>query len=397
MKSSILATSVALALTAPSFGQSPVVGVDIRGTDSVFSSTTSSFVSDFVAGPDVAGASSIFALDLDAAATTLWAIDTATKNYGTIDLNTGAFNVVGVSNITGPLVTGLTAHPNGVDWYATVINLTGGTDLLIGDVTTGLFTIVGEIVPSQFIIDIACSSTGDIHVLSITDDSLYSVDATTGAGTLVGPHGLPANFGQGMDWDWSTDTLYAAIYTGSGTGMFCSLDITTGAILTMEDTVSLDAEIEMAVQVPSQNFSLGVNYCGPAVVNASGSSAVIQAVGSISAADNDVTLRASSLPLNAFSFFLTSQTQDLIMQPGGSLGTLCLGGSIGRYVGPGQTQNSGSSGSISLVLDLTNHPQPTTSVSVMAGEVWNFQAWFRDTDMGTATSNFTDAVSVTFN
>ena len=39
-------------------------------------------------------------------------------------------------------------------------------------------------------------------------------------------------------------------------------------------------------------------------------------------------------------------------------------------------------------------PPPAQQV-VLPGEVWNFQAWFRDNDPR-ATSNFTDAVSVVF-
>ena len=80
---------------------------------------------------------------------------------------------------------------------------------------------------------------------------------------------------------------------------------------------------------------------------------------------------------------------------GGSQGDLCLAGDTGRYVGPGQIQNSGASRSIALALDLTAAPSPTGSVSVTAGETWVFQGWYRDANP-TITSNFTDAVSVQF-
>ena len=137
-------------------------------------------------------------------------------------------------------------------------------------------------------------------------------------------------------------------------------------------------------------------YCSPGVVNSTGASGVIDALGSFVATDNDVTLRASSVPANSFGYFLTSQTQGMIAQPGGSQGVLCLSGGIGRYVGPGQIQNSGAAGSFSLLLDLTQTPTPTGFVTVVAGETWNFTAWHRDAVGGSATSNFTDAVSVLF-
>jgi hypothetical protein len=99
---------------------------------------------------------------------------------------------------------------------------------------------------------------------------------------------------------------------------------------------------------------------------------------------------------NAFGYFLTSTTQGFVANPGGSMGNLCLAGSIGRYVGPGQIQNSGAAGAISLPLDLTQTPQPTGSVAIVAGQTWNFQAWYRDAVGGSATSNFTDGLSIGF-
>jgi len=141
---------------------------------------------------------------------------------------------------------------------------------------------------------------------------------------------------------------------------------------------------------------LGVNYC-TAVPNSTGASASMSAAGSAAVLANDVVLTASSLPLNAFGFFITSRTQGFVPNPGGSSGNLCLGGSIGRYVGPGQIQNSGLSGAINLTLDLTQQPTPAGFVAVQAGETWHFTAWHRDAVGGTATSNLADGLSIAFN
>jgi hypothetical protein len=60
----------------------------------------------------------------------------------------------------------------------------------------------------------------------------------------------------------------------------------------------------------------------------------------------------------------------------------------------GQVQSSGADDRVSMTVDLsdlpTNPPQ-----AVAAGQTWNFQCWYRDSNPG-PTSNFTDAVSVTF-
>ncbi|MEM9380988.1 MAG: hypothetical protein AAGB93_13635 [Planctomycetota bacterium] len=140
---------------------------------------------------------------------------------------------------------------------------------------------------------------------------------------------------------------------------------------------------------------LGTNYC-TANANSTGVPARMTGVGSNLAAQNDVTLSCVDLPNASFGFFLTSRTQGFTSNPGGSEGNLCLAGQIGRYVGPGQIQNSGPSGEISLVLDLTQTPTPTGFVVVQPGDTWNYTAWFRDSGPMGPTSNFGDGYEVMF-
>ena len=138
---------------------------------------------------------------------------------------------------------------------------------------------------------------------------------------------------------------------------------------------------------------IGTNYCGPANLNSTGQSAVITATGSEIAQANLVTLSAAQLPQQQFGYFLNSQTQGFVPFAGGSQGNLCLGGAIGRH--NDQIQNSGITGEFTIQVDLTMLPTPSGTHSVVAGETWNFQAWFRDNNPG-PTSNFTDGVSILF-
>ena len=140
---------------------------------------------------------------------------------------------------------------------------------------------------------------------------------------------------------------------------------------------------------------VGTTYCA-ANTNSTGAIANMGGAGSDVAADNNLTLNTSNLPANSFAFYLAGQVQGFAANPGGSQGNLCLSGSIGRYVGPGQIQQANAAGTISLAIDLTQVPQPTGFVSAAAGDTWNFQAWYRDAIGGSATSNFTDGLSVTF-
>ncbi|MCP3916672.1 MAG: hypothetical protein GY711_14040 [bacterium] len=141
------------------------------------------------------------------------------------------------------------------------------------------------------------------------------------------------------------------------------------------------------------NASAGQRYCSPGLPNSSGFSASLRALGTTTATDSDLWLEASSLPVNQFGYFLAADAQGLFVPPG-SQGLFCLGGAIGRLNAPGQIGFTGTSGAFTLRVDLTSIPV-SPPAAVVAGETWNFQAWHRDSNPQT-TSNFTDAVSVTY-
>jgi len=184
------------------------------------------------------------------------------------------------------------------------------------------------------------------------------------------------------------------LYDADGNGV---IDPLNEAFELYSDLVSgNDLGSPRALALVRSPLQAGTNYCGPAVINSTGASATMSSTGSASVVFNDLGLVASDLPQNSFGYFLTSRNQSFIPNPGGSQGTLCLGAPIGRYVGPGQIQNSGATGVISLTLNLVNMPTPIGPAAVQVGDVWNFTAWYRDALGGVAVSNFADGYSVTF-
>ena len=88
----------------------------------------------------------------------------------------------------------------------------------------------------------------------------------------------------------------------------------------------------------------------------------MSATGSNAVQANDIALIASNLSLHSFGFFLTSRDPGNTFPVNNSQGRLCLGGLIGRYVGPGQIKNSNATGSFSLVLDLNAMAHPFNPV-----------------------------------
>ena len=137
---------------------------------------------------------------------------------------------------------------------------------------------------------------------------------------------------------------------------------------------------------------IGSNYC-IANANSTGSVASISGFGLTSVAGN-VTLTASNLPQNQFGILIVSASQGFVPNAGGtSNGNLCLGGAIGRYVGPGEILSSGGAGEF-FAIDLGLIPQGGGTTATVAGDTWNFQAWYRD-GVGLG-SNFTDGIQISF-
>ncbi|MCP3914275.1 MAG: hypothetical protein GY711_01830 [bacterium] len=152
-------------------------------------------------------------------------------------------------------------------------------------------------------------------------------------------------------------------------------------------------DIHGALYDAAANCALGVSYCGPAALNSSGLPAEISAIGSDIASDHSLTLLADQMPTHQFGFFLAGQTPGYAMPPS-SQGFICLAGTIGRFNRPGEVLSSGVAGAFCLPVD-TLHIPTFPEQSILAGDTWRFQAWFRDNNPG-LTSNFTDAVAITF-
>ena len=243
------------------------------------------------------------------------------------------------------------------------------------------------------------------HVFDVSDLAGTSyVSAFTNAGTAVGHnmftangHLFQANYNDGLRiYDALTDPLNpveVAYFDSAPTSSAANYNGMWGVYPYLPSGTILCNDRESGLFVLSHDTDLGQTYC-QANSNSTGAVATVEGVGSNSIADNDVNLTATLLPLNATGYFIVSNQQGFVQNPGGSAGNLCVVGNIGRYVG--QAASSGSTGQIPLVVDVTQIPQPTGSVAIQSGETWNYQCWFRDAILGIPTSNFTEGYSITF-
>jgi hypothetical protein len=222
-------------------------------------------------------------------------------------------------------------------------------------------------------------------------------DAPRGVVVLWGGEAYPLTYGtpdypETWEWDGSQWSEVASVTEPDrAAGCALAFDVVRG------EAVLFGGHPANQVSVPRMLLysSAGMSYCG-ARPNSTGLPATIGTSGSPIVANDDLALWASELPPFAFGVFLTSPTPGFLPLPGGSQGDLCLAGAIGRFSGPGQVQSSGAQGALALEVALDRVPTPNGFVAVVAGDTRHFQAWYRDSVQGVATSNFTHGVTVQF-
>ena len=163
-------------------------------------------------------------------------------------------------------------------------------------------------------------------------------------------------------------------------------------LIVWEDETSTGSEDIQATLYNDYATPLGLLYCN-ANPNSFGIEGRTYLTGT-GDAGAPLTLHAVQLPPNQFGIFVCSQTAGFVIPPG-SLGPLCLGGSIGRF---SAILNSGPSGEFSLVADTNMLPEASAYAAATPGSTWRFQTWHRDaTPSGAPAANFTSATVLTFN
>jgi PEP-CTERM motif len=137
---------------------------------------------------------------------------TVNGDFGTIDLNTGAFSVLGNSGVTlaGMAVANMTL-------FGSSYHTSTGT-LYSVNPANGSLTVIGT---STLDIDDFGSTTSGLYAVGV-DANLYRINPINGAATLIGPTGL--GFGEWRSLSTNAGTLYFA----DGANLY-TLNTSTGA------------------------------------------------------------------------------------------------------------------------------------------------------------------------
>jgi hypothetical protein len=183
----------------------------------------------------VATAVRTYAGGFDITQSFLWAIQTAPPRLMRIDTATGGQTVIGPTPALGTdNWVALKVDPTSGTLYAASTN--GSTSTLYTvNATTGAPTVVGTITGVPILIAMAFNNAGqlfgyDIDAAGTANSRFFRIDKQSGTGTLVGDMGFIARFAQDMEFDRLTNRCYLAAYNYSlSRGELRTADITTGA------------------------------------------------------------------------------------------------------------------------------------------------------------------------
>lgn len=230
---------------------------------------------------------------------------------------------------------------------------------------------------------------------SATADAVFTLDESTNLFTWHITH-------QGLTGSHNATHIHGPAAIGQNAGVQINLGtgnpVTGSTFISAQQVADLKAGL-WYMNIHTSGFPGGEvrgqvdDICIETLCTAFGNSfdasgARLEVGGDLVAANNALTLTGTGVPPGQFGLLLIGQGT---VAANVSQGQLCLNGApIGRFTSQVLTADgAGVMGPFTPdILSLPNPPGGT----VMAGETWGFQTWFRD---GSA-SNFTDAMSVTF-
>ena len=128
-----------------------------------------------------------------------------------MDTGTGVVALVG--NITGMNAD----QPNGISYCRdnNKYYIVSGSNFYSFDLETLTATYIGPFNTGGLMIDLCFDLAGVCYAYDLVTDCAYTINISTGNATLLGPLGYDANYGQGMSFDYETQTIYLSAFNNT--------------------------------------------------------------------------------------------------------------------------------------------------------------------------------------
>ncbi len=312
------------------------------------------------------------------------------------------------------------AHPLATEdpFDCTTYNLGGVDGLLISDIAGENVTFFDPANPAtptilhdsdgvtgvDFPEQVSIRSNGNILVAGFSSPSgIYEYDSTGAQVDFIDTSGLFGNGGLRGVYELGNGNI---MYTnGSGVHIYDPVSVTS-------TTVAAGVSGRFISEYSGGGDPNVTPFCDPANNNSTGGPASLTGVTG-TGIGSGLHLEVTGGPATEFGYFLVGTAPETVMPTPISNGLLCLsvtGGNVfGRYNVTGGSLNSiGSFDAAGVFQNLvgtstvgSGFDVPTTvpipaNPTIMAGDTWHFQMWYRDTPAGAGSSNLTNGVSVVF-
>lgn len=195
-------------------------------TFDVANASVLNFLNNNSGSSDFEGAGDIDPNDLN----TGYSLTLTNGNFFEIDIATGIYTLLGV--ITPPNAE----QWNGLEFdqatgilYGISSNFFDSSTLSTIDIGSLVATPIGQ-TGAAGMIAIAIDQDGAMYGHDVVDDAIYTIDIDSGVATYLADLDFNANFGQDLEWDQASETLYMTSFDGSNfIGELRTVDRTTGA------------------------------------------------------------------------------------------------------------------------------------------------------------------------
>ena len=130
-------------------------------------------------------------------------------NLYSFNTNTGELNLVGnILGLNGEFLNGIAYNPANNDYF-----LCSDTSLYSFDINSLTATYLGSFgIVGGSMADLCFDSNGICYAIDMGVDNAYTLDINTAETTLLGPLGYSAYYGQGMSYDFETQTIYLSAF-----------------------------------------------------------------------------------------------------------------------------------------------------------------------------------------
>lgn len=215
-----------------------------------------------------------------------------------LNITSGVYTFLGViAPPSGEQWTGIEFDPSTNLLYGVSTNFVNSSTVSIIDKENLSFTTIGP-TGTAGTIAIATDGNGNFFSYDIVLDSVYSIDITTGTATFMNGLDFNANFGQDLEWDSASQSLYMTAFNSDNLNAELRLVDTTTGVTQFIGNISAGSD----AQIPWAGIQ------------------------------NVSTLTTEDFQANTFTLFPNPATNSLRVQSNSGISSIAIYNSIGQKV-----------------------------------------------------------------